>query len=126
VRNENGTKDRRHSSVDGDRPRSRKLLGKAKDDILIQPRKGDYESKLNAKEIERARKWHDMALIERPNGTVNFHFPVTKKVCSTTGFDDSFYNERSREYPIVGERLYGILSWIVKPPIAVTAKKNNS
>jgi hypothetical protein len=63
------------------RPGKRKLLVKSKDDILVQPRKMD-ESKATAKELERTKKWRDMAVIERPNGSIHYSFPITKKVCA--------------------------------------------
>lgn len=57
----------------------RKLLTKSKDDILIQPKKVN-DIKMTEKEIERTKKWRDMAIIDRPNGTIHYRFPVTKKV----------------------------------------------
>jgi hypothetical protein len=83
LRSENGSsrKSMRASSVDAEQPkRKNKLLGKSKDDILIPPRKADFETKMTAKEIERAKKWKDMAVMQKPNGTLQFKFPVTKKV----------------------------------------------
>jgi hypothetical protein len=71
----------RASSVDAEHPKRRnKLIGKSKDDILIQPRTADFESKMTAKEIERAKKWKNMAIAQKPNGTINFQIPITKKV----------------------------------------------
>ena len=80
LRSRNGAKERRHSSIDLDRPRGRKLLGKSKDDILVQPRKDDFETKMTAKEIERAKKWQNMAAVERTKAKIHFRFPYTKKV----------------------------------------------
>src|SRR5208282_2957039 len=57
----------------------RKLLTKSKDDILIQPKKKN-DVKMTAKELERTKKWRNMAIIDRPNGTIHYRFPVTKKV----------------------------------------------
>ena len=57
----------------------RKLLTKSKDDILIQPRKMN-DGKMTAKELERTKKWRDMAIIDRPNGSIHYRFPLTKKV----------------------------------------------
>jgi hypothetical protein len=56
-----------------------KLLTKAKDDILMQPRRTE-ETRLTAKEMRRAKKWRDMAIIDRPNGSIHYTFPMTKKV----------------------------------------------
>jgi len=78
VPKENGTVVR-HSSVP--RAASRKLLTKSKDDILNQPRKVDV-NKTTAKELERTKKWRDMAVIDRPNGTIHYRFPISKKVSS--------------------------------------------
>jgi hypothetical protein len=109
--------------VDVDRPRTRNLLGKTKDDILIQPQKGDFEEKLHAKEIERARKWQNMAIIERPNGSIHFRFPLSKKVgVLIDGVDDSCSNGRSKGFLIAGEQSCGTSFWIPRLMLAVTAK----
>lgn len=94
---------KRHSSADGKRVASKKLLSKAKDDILIQPRKPDFETKLVAKEIERARKWQNMAIIDRHTGIIQYHFPLTKKVFVLGGVDNSCCNGHSKGFQIVGE-----------------------
>ena len=73
---------REASKSDVDHPKQRKLLSKDRNDILRQPRKID-ESKITAKEIERTKKWRNMATIERPNGGIHYRFPITKKVRST-------------------------------------------
>lgn len=48
--------------------------------------------KMTAKEIERTKKWRDMAIIDRPNGAIHYLFPITKKVLSL--------------YPFVPEDIY--------------------
>lgn len=63
-----------------ERSKRGKLLSKKKEDILIEPPKADFETKMTAKEIERTKKWQDMAVVERPNGVIHYHFPITKKV----------------------------------------------
>jgi hypothetical protein len=110
-------KSMRASSVDAEHPkRKNKLLTKSKDDILIQPRKADFETKMTAKEIERAKKWKHMAVAQKTNGTIHFHFPITKKVphCEVWAYGRS-YNGHSREFLIVGELLFGILSSTPRP-----------
>ena len=57
----------------------RKLLSKSRGDILMQPRRNETE--MTAKEIARAKKWRDMAVIERSNEAIHYRFPITKKVC---------------------------------------------
>jgi hypothetical protein len=59
-----------------------KLLSKKREDILVEPPKPDFETKMTAKEIERTKKWQDMAVVERPDGIIHYHFPITKKVLS--------------------------------------------
>ena len=77
----NGTKSHRNCP---DSPRRHKLLRTpSKRDILIQPRNQD-DQKLTAKELERAKKWRDMAYIERPNGSIKYRFPVNKKLLQRT------------------------------------------
>jgi hypothetical protein len=109
-------KSMRASSVDAEHPkRKNKLLGKSKDDILIQPRKADFETKMTAKEIERAKKWKHMAVAQKPNGTIHFHFPITKKVRHRKEWADGrSCNGHSKGFPIVGELLCGILFSIPK------------
>lgn len=55
-----------------------KLLAKKKKDILMQPRMN--ESEMTAREIARAKKWRDMAVVERSTGEIHYRFPITKKV----------------------------------------------
>lgn len=75
-------KSKESSTHDLDFSKQRKLLSKERNDILRLPRKVD-ESKMTAKEIERTKKWRDMATIERPNGGIHYRFPITKKVFFT-------------------------------------------
>lgn len=63
-------------------PVRRRLLSKSKDDILNQPKRIE-ESKMNEKELERTMKWRDMAVIDRPDGSIHYRFPLTKKVISS-------------------------------------------
>ena len=56
-----------------------KVLSRSKRDILLQPRNADDE-KMTAKELERTKKWREMAIAEQPNGSLHYRFPVTKKV----------------------------------------------
>jgi hypothetical protein len=69
------------SGEKGGAPVKRKILVKSRDDILITPRKWD-EEKLTAKEMERTKKWRNMAVIQRPNGTIHYSFPMSRKVQS--------------------------------------------
>ena len=60
--------------------KKRLLTRRSKRDILLQPRNTD-EEKLTAKELERTKKWRDMAVSEKPtNGSLHYSFPITKKV----------------------------------------------
>ena len=63
----------------------RKILANTKGDILLSPRKSD-EEKVREKEMERTKKWRDMAVIERPNGTIHYRFPITRKVSTSWAF----------------------------------------
>jgi len=74
----------RHYILLGDSSRAAKFLGKSKDDILIPPRKANLENKLTAKELERVKKWQNMAVVERPGGGILYRFPVSKKVLQRT------------------------------------------
>ena len=109
----------------------RKLLRKSKDDILIQPRKID-DVKMTAKELERAKKWRDMAVMDRPNRTVHYRFPVTKKVKEQKKellgekLTGSWCNERSREFLIVGELLCGMNFLILKLLNSMIEKLNSN
>jgi hypothetical protein len=101
VPNENG-----NSKKSGNKqtagPMRRKLLLKVKDDILIQPKKVEA-AKMTEKELERTKKWRDMAVIDRPYGSILYRFPFTKKViylCEC--IDSSWCNGRSREFLIAG------------------------
>ncbi len=75
--NDNG-----HGKKTPERHKKHKLLSKKREDILVEPPKPDFETKMTAKEIERTKKWQDMAVVERPDGIIHYHFPVTKKVLS--------------------------------------------
>ena len=78
ITNGNGLGKKKKSFTE--RHKRSKLLSKKKEDILIEPPKADFETKMTAKEIERTKKWQDMAVVERPNGVIHYHFPITKKV----------------------------------------------
>ena len=104
----------------------KKLLTKSKDDILIQPKKMN-DMKMSAKELERTKKWRDMAIIDRPNGTIHYLFPLTKKVSNhLVVVNDSWCNERSREFLIVGELLCGTNFWILKLQNSAIEKPNKN
>jgi hypothetical protein len=58
------------------------------------------------------KKWRNMVVIERPNGTIHYRFPMTRKVQfpfqSPLLFESncgSWYSGRSKESRIVGELL---------------------
>ena len=100
----------------------RKLLTKSKDDILLQPKKKS-DLKMTAKELERTKKWRDMAIIDRTNGTIHYQFPFNKKVYNhSSEVDCSWCSERSREFLIVGELRYGMNFWIPKLQNSVIEK----
>jgi len=109
--------------------KKKKLLSRGKRDILLQSRNAD-EEKMTAKELERSKKWRDMAIPEQLNGTLHYHFPITKKVPfprtsrGTCWLMSSWYKERSRASPIVGERQSGMNSSIPKHPNATIANQN--
>jgi len=44
----------------------------------MQPRLNETE--MTAKEITRAKKWRDMAVVERSDEVIHYRFPITKKV----------------------------------------------
>lgn len=105
----------------------KKLLTKSKDDILIQPKKMNDVKMTTAKELERTKKWRDMAIIDRPSGTIRYIFPLSKKVSSyLIVFDSSWCNERSRGFLIVGELMCGTNFWMPKRQNSVIEKPNKS
>jgi hypothetical protein len=80
---------------------------------------------MTEKELERTMKWRDMAIIDRPSGSIHYRFPLTKKVIFLREcIDSSWCNGRSREFLTVGERLSGMNSLIVKPQNAEIANQS--
>ena len=115
-----------HASINnGISTAKRKILANTKDDILLSPRKSD-EEKVRAKEMERTKKWRNMAVIERPNGTIQYRFPMTRKVSNSWTFleaNGSWCSGRSRAFRIVGGRQFGTNGWRIKPRNEETAKR---
>jgi hypothetical protein len=107
-------------------PVRRNLLTKSKDDILVQPRKVN-DTKMIAKEIERTKKWRNMAIIDRPNGTIHYRFAFTNKVrhlFQGSSLICSWSNGRSRGFLIVGELLSGTNSLKFKQLNSAIVKLN--